>query len=95
MIKYSGDARADLIAIYRYGVAEFGLAQAESYMAQMQSMLQLLERHPQIAALRSEYRPPVRIHLWRQHYCVYREEGSHLMVFRLLHRASDLTQHLK
>jgi toxin ParE1/3/4 len=94
MIKYSPDARADIVATYRYGAAEFGRNQAEAYATHMREAIHLLEVQPKLAPLHNEYMPPVRIHTWRNHYIVYQTSSAGIYIVRILHQASDLTRHL-
>lgn len=94
MINYSSAARLDIIAIYRYGATQFGPSQALSYTSALNEMIGLLAHQPKLATLRHEFQTPVRIHPWRQHYIIYHTDDTDLMIVRILHRASDVTQHL-
>jgi len=69
--RLSQQAEADLIAIYLYGIENFGVVQTESYMDKIDEMICLIGHSPNIARLRKEISPPVHIHPVGAHIIVY------------------------
>ena len=82
-------AEADLAAIWDYSVATWSEAQAESYLRGLEDTLALLAAHPEMARLRPEFRPPVRLFPYRQHLVVFMAEAGALEVIRVLHARTD------
>jgi len=91
---FSLRAQQDLEDIFDYGAVNFGLAAAESYAEGITRAVYLIANQPHIARLRTEFRPPIRIHHWRNHYIIYAEQSSGVLVVRILHHTSDVARHL-
>lgn len=93
-IRFSATADADIIESYLYGAERFGLERANRYEIDLRNALNIIADNPRLAAERSEFTPPVRIHHHAKHYIIYRIENDDLLILRLLRDESDLTQHL-
>ncbi|MBY6058535.1 type II toxin-antitoxin system RelE/ParE family toxin [Leisingera daeponensis] len=87
-------ARADLAAIWRYGLETWGEAQADAYADSLFALFDLLADFPGMARERSEFTPPVRIHPTGAHLVIYRLEQGRPDVLRILHARQDLTAFL-
>lgn len=84
-------AEADLESIWRHTVEMWSEAQAEAYLMGLDSVLRLLAEFPEIARLREEFRPPMRIHPYRAHLILYQADTAALDVVRIVHARSDWT----
>ncbi len=93
-IEFTPAAKGDLQDIYRYGVEEHGLVQAERYRGQLTSSFQILSENPKIARLRHEIAPPVRVYPARQHIIVYvvLEDEQTVLVLRVRHHRENWTE---
>jgi toxin ParE1/3/4 len=87
--RLSRKAEDDLIAIYRTGIDEFGLAQAERYFAGLEQAFALLAVYPRAARERREISPPVRAHPHKSHLIVYIVEGDDVLILRIRHARED------
>lgn len=87
--RLSGAARQDIIDIYLRSEEAFGEAQADRYVADLESMFAFLAEHPMAARERIELAPPVRIHPYRAHVIVYRLDGADVLILRLRHGRED------
>ncbi len=82
-------AEEDLTGIYLAGVREFGVDQAEAYLAELLRTFELLALNPALARLRKEFRPTVRIHPHRAHIVIYRDIGPDILIIRVRHGRED------
>jgi len=82
-------AETDLEAIWTYTERRWGVAQAERYLGDVFSNFERLCLFPELAAERSKFTPPVRIHPSGRHVIVYRIEGDTLEVIRVLGAQQD------
>lgn len=82
-------AEADLDGIWSYTVDRWSADQARTYLEGLSDCLALLCAHPDIARLRNEFTPPVRLHPYRKHLLIYRIDGGYLDVIRIVHARSN------
>jgi toxin ParE1/3/4 len=88
--RLSVEAENDILDIARNGALLFGVAQARKYHNELFSVFQLLSQYPKMARLRHEITPPIRIHPFRAHLIVYREESDHsILIIRIRHGHED------
>ncbi|MFW8636979.1 type II toxin-antitoxin system RelE/ParE family toxin [Cribrihabitans pelagius] len=83
-------ARADLAAIWRYGLETWGAAQADTYADGLFALFELLAEFPAMASERSEFTPAVRIHPTGAHLVIYRLDQGRPDILRILHARQDL-----
>ncbi|MBL4767907.1 MAG: type II toxin-antitoxin system RelE/ParE family toxin [Rhodobacteraceae bacterium] len=84
--RLSARAQADLIDIYRHGVEGFGIRQAEAYQDQIEKVIALIAANPELARLREEITPPVRIHPVEAHIIVYLvDDNRDVRILRVRH----------
>lgn len=83
--RLSSKAQDDLVAIYIEGAREFGIAQADAYHSALEGVFTLLGDYPEMARLREEIAPPVRIHPFKSHIVVYEVEGGEVTILRVRH----------
>ena len=82
-------AEADLDAIWNYTVAEWGRGQAVAYLEALNAVFGTLAEFPDMARLRTDITPPVRLHPHRAHLVIYRADAETLDVIRVLAARSD------
>lgn len=86
----SRKAEEDVIDIFMYGVAQFGLQQAERYHDLLEKTFQFLAENPEAARERVEIMPPVRIHPIESHIVIYTvDESNDIFVVRVRHGRED------
>ena len=83
--RISSHAKDDVIAIYVEGTREFGLEQADIYYSMLDDVFSLIGDYPEMARLREEITPPVRIHPFKSHMIVYEVEGDWVTILRVRH----------
>lgn len=93
-LKLTPKARADLDAIWDYTVRQWGVDQAETYLASLGKTMQLLVENPglgtRIDYVKSGYRKfPAASHL-----LVYRANSNTIEVVRVLHKSMELDRNL-
>jgi toxin ParE1/3/4 len=82
-------ARADLVDIWQWTAARWGVEQAETYLKSLQAALNLLRTAPEMARERQETTPPLRLYTYRSHLLIYRLTDDALTVHRMVHARSD------
>ncbi|MEP3348005.1 MAG: type II toxin-antitoxin system RelE/ParE family toxin [Litoreibacter sp.] len=84
--RLSKQAESDLIQIYLTGVEQFGVAQAETYQDKIDEMIALIGDNPEIARIREEISPPVRIHPVKSHVIIYLVDDHRMVrILRVRH----------
>lgn len=88
--RLSGKAEEDIIGIFRTGVEQFGLYQAERYHERLERCFWFLADNPLLARERVEIVPAVRIHPVEAHLVVYRVDASgDVFIVRVRHGHED------
>ncbi len=87
-------AKADLTAIWDYTTEAWSVAQAECYLQSLDHMLWKLAEFPEMARLRPEFIPTVRIHTFRKHVIIYTVEDTALDVIRIVHSRTNWAEFL-
>lgn len=82
-------AEEDLTEVYLSGIRDFGITQAETYLEDLLQTFDLLAENPEIARLREEFRPTVRIHPHGAHIIIYREVEADILIIRIRHGRED------
>ena len=68
--RLSRKAEEDIIAIFMYGVSQFGIQQAERYHDLLERTFQFLAENPEAARERVEITPAVRVHPIESHIVI-------------------------
>ena len=84
-------AEADLAEIWNYTVEAWSEDQAEVYLTGLGQTFDRLAQFPEMARLRVEFTPPVRILPYQSHLIVYLAEGDLIDVIRVLHSRANWT----
>ena len=77
-------AATDLEDIWLYTARNWSVEQADRYTDALETVFDTLVAMPEIAGERPEFEPPVRVHPSARHMVIYRIEGDHLVVLRIL-----------
>lgn len=77
-------AEADLEDIWLYTARNWSPDQADRYIDGLEAAFGTLAAMPEIARERGEFDPPVRVHPSAQHVIVYRIDGGHPVILRVL-----------
>lgn len=82
-------AQNDLERIWLYTAQTWSAAQADRYTDILEDTLERLLFMPEMARERGEFDPLVRIHPSAEHLIIYRIEGNHLLILRVLGAGQD------
>ncbi|WP_428670999.1 type II toxin-antitoxin system RelE/ParE family toxin [Roseibium sp.] len=82
-------AEHDLEDIWQYTARNWSEDQADSYVDALEGAFNTLLAMPEIARERTEFNPPVRIHPSAQHAIIYRVQGDHIVILRVLGGRQD------
>lgn len=94
VLKKTLAAEEDLINIWSYTCETWGERQAEQYLDSFSNTFKQLLHTPEMARLRTEFRPPVRIHPHRHHLIIYMADHSEVNVIRVLHECVNIEDQL-
>ena len=80
-------ARADLAAIRRYSVREFGADVADVYFRGFTKAFDMLRAHPFAGTVREDIGPGALLYVHRRHRILYRVEDELIVIVRVSHHA--------
>ncbi len=84
------EAEEDIIAIFLSGAEQFGVSQAEHYHSELEKIFDLLSACPQMAPIREELTPSVRVHPHASHIILYTvSESNNVFIIRVCHGHED------
>ena len=84
----------DLEGIWHYTVQQWGVAQAERYLDELNSSFDALAQAPESAPACDHIRPGCRRQGVEHHAVYYRVEAGTVVVVRVLHERMDAPRHL-
>jgi toxin ParE1/3/4 len=84
--RFSRRAETDLYDIGRYTLRNWGKAQTDRYIGELEDCCQLLANSPALGRLCDEIRPGLRRMEQGKHVVFYREESGGIMIARILHQ---------
>ena len=87
-------AQDDLSGIWRHGAVTWGPEQADRHADALFALFDLLAEFPEIARVRDEFAPPVRIQPNGAHLVIYRPDGPGIEIIRILHAHQNLMAYL-
>lgn len=76
-------AESDLAEIWQYTAQTWSLDQADTYLDQFVAAFELIAALPTVARERSEFTPPIRIHVHQSHLIIYRWHTD-VVILRIL-----------
>ena len=79
----------DIAEAYEASYLRFGERQAERYLKDLLRKFEMIARHPQLARLHMEFRPPVRVLSYAAHLIIYREETGSVLILRVVPARMD------
>jgi toxin ParE1/3/4 len=88
-------AIADLAEIWAFTAAQWSESQAETYLTGLQALFDLLCSQPDMARLRHEITPPVRLFPYRAHLVIYQDTADSLHILRLVHGRAQWQAYLQ
>jgi toxin ParE1/3/4 len=92
--KLSVEAEDDVIGIYISGAEQFGLSQAEHYHNNLEKIFEFISEYPQVARVRKELSPSVRVHPFGSHFIMYNvDEAGDVFIIRIRHAHEDWLTH--
>lgn len=83
-------AEQDLVNIWLYTWHEWGEAQADAYLDELERAMQLLVEQPSLGRLREAFTPAVRILNHAHHMLVYQIIQGGIRIIRVLHKNMDI-----
>jgi toxin ParE1/3/4 len=72
-----------------YGGQVYGLAAAEAYLAEMQSLFDLLAANPYMSRERTETGRPLRLHRFKAHHILYTVVDEDVLIVRVVGAMQD------
>lgn len=93
-LEFARAALADLDAIYRYGIAKFGSAKADSYAGLLAAALDLVLTYPAVAPLLPARDDGLRCRSAGVHSIFYTAEADLVRIVRVLHQQMDAKRHI-
>lgn len=93
-VKLRPRALRDLAEIWDHTDQRWGAGQARAYLTGLDAAFGLLAEFPEMARLRHEIEPPVRIHPYRAHLVIYVASPGELDVLRVVHARADWSDFL-
>ncbi len=88
------DAQADLLDIRRFTLSQWGVAQAQRYLAQLRRAMQLLAETPSLGKGRPDVAPNVSSFPHASHVIYYIVHEQQLVVFAALHKRMVPIRHI-
>ena len=83
-------AEQDIADIWTHGADRWGIAQADKYFDGMMELFDLLSAQPEIARLRQEFKPPVRLYIYGSHIAIFETIDGGISIIRVLHQRQDI-----
>jgi len=87
-------AESDLIGIWQYSFEEWGEAQADKYLDELDSGIKRLADNPDLGIKRDHVRDGYRVLFVASHAVYYTVTPTTIQIIRVLHGRMDLERHL-
>ena len=87
-------AKGDIEEIWDYTAAHWDVRQAEAYIRQIQTAIELIAAEPGLGRSCEEIRADYRKHPVGSHVVFYRPARRKIEIVRVLHRRMDFDRHL-
>lgn len=87
-------AESDLIDIWQYSFEEWGAAQADKYLDELDQTIQMLAEKPELGSSRDYVKEGYRVLFINRHAVYYTTTPSIVHVVRVLHVRMDPDRHL-
>ncbi len=86
-------ADTDLSNLYEYGISNFGLLQAQSYLIDLYDRFQLLSDNPLFGRSAVQFEPKLRRFEYKAHVIFYMLEDNGVLIVRVLGDEMDFKRH--
>ena len=84
--RFTKQAQKDIQRLIEQGWEQFGIKQAANYFDELEKIFELLAENPNMARLRKELNPPVRVHPFKSHVIVFEEtDSAEILILTLRH----------
>jgi len=93
--KTSKLAEEDLLAIFLYGIDNYGVKKAQQYSAEIDRAFNLLTDYPDMGKTREELSPGALSFSVGSHVIFYRKITEQIEIARILHRRMDYEQYFR
>jgi len=87
-------AEKDLQEIWRWSCEQFGEAQADRYLDELDGGIRACGSDPEDGKQRDDVRPGYRSKLVRKHVVFYTVSGDNVLIQRVLHGSMDPPRHI-
>ena len=87
-------AESDLLDIWQYSYEEWGVAQADRYLDELEENITLLIESPELGVERDLVRPGYRVLFVNSHAVYYTVAPAFIHIVRVLHVRMDPGKHL-
>mgnify|MGYP001828754552 CR=1 FL=1 len=87
-------ARDDLEVIWDYTIEQWGIEQAENYLALLLACFEELAKNPEMGRQRDEILPCLRSFPQGRHVIFYEIGSSAIEVIGIVHQSADVNPHL-
>jgi len=92
--KLSRVAKIDISDLYEYGIAHFGLHQAQRYVLEMHDYFQKLAENHYLGRDASEFQEGLSLFSFKAHTIFYIKKDNDILIIRILGNRMDYGQHL-
>ncbi len=92
--KLSIETENDISSIYEYGIQEYGLENAQSYILGLDQLFQILVENPDMGWDASEFSPFLKRFTYRSHIVFYKRMDLDIFIVRVLHLSMDYKGYL-
>lgn len=93
-VQLSAAARADLVEIRQYSMAQFDAHTADTYFLGFDAAFDLLSQHPHAGVATPQFGKPYRCLVHRKHRIFYTVGDNKVLIIRILHHARDANRPL-
>jgi toxin ParE1/3/4 len=92
--RLSAAADADFANIIEFGIFRFGVSQVRLYVSELEQHLAALATNSSIGRYASEVANGMRRFSFGAHVIFYQQDGSGILIVRVLHQSMDFHRHL-
>ncbi|MBL7003701.1 MAG: type II toxin-antitoxin system RelE/ParE family toxin [Gammaproteobacteria bacterium] len=93
-LKFTDSAQLDLESVTDFTIENWGNNQAETYLNQLQELLNTLAENPTLGLMRESLGTNIQSFQYKSHHIFYFCENDTLHILRILHGSSDPIWHL-
>ncbi len=93
-LRFSGAARADILAIGRYTKEQFGIKQRDTYLKKLFAAFETIQKSPLIGKSRDDVYLSVRSLHVEKHVVFYVATLDEIQISRILHQSMEPARHI-